>query len=293
VNHCNLYCREFFCGGGFMFVILDDRFVVANGYVSCFEREGIAAIGINVGEFSEWLDTVSDEDINAVEGFLIGSSSDRRLAPERIRARSRAPLIGIIDGKALHEVLEFFACGVDDVVAKPFHVREILARIGAINRRLKHADDLVEVAGIRVFMDGRDPIVGGTTLTLPRRERRILEYLVASRNMRVTKTQIFNRVYGIFNEDIQENVIESHISRLRKRLRERLDHDPIDSQRYLGYRLIDCHREENFYGLSAGESSPMQALGDPLCSSEESGEENGNGTLRSYDNKRVGYVCSS
>lgn len=276
-----------------MFVILDDRLVVANGYVSCFEREGIAAIGVNVGEFSEWLDTVSDEDISAVEGFLIGSGPDRRTAPERIRARSRAPLIGIIDGKALHEVLELFACGVDDVVAKPFHVREILARIGAINRRLRRADELVEIAGIRVFIDGRDPIVGGTTLPLPRRERRILEYLVASRNIRVTKTQIFNRVYGIFNEGIQENVIESHISRLRKRLRERLDHDPIDSQRYLGYRLIDPRRDENYCSLAADDGSPMQALGGPLNSSNDSGEENGNGALRSYDHKRVGYVCSS
>ena len=53
---------------------------------------------------------------------------------------------------------------------------------------------------------------------------------------RVTKTQIFNSVYGLFSEDIDENVIESHISKLRKRLRHRLGHDPIQSQRYLGYR---------------------------------------------------------
>jgi DNA-binding response OmpR family regulator len=55
---------------------------------------------------------------------------------------------------------------------------------------------------------------------------------------RVTKTQIFNSVYGLFSEDIDENVIESHISKLRKRLRHRLGYDPVDSQRYLGYRLV-------------------------------------------------------
>ena len=78
----------------------------------------------------------------------------------------------------------------------------------------------------------------GEVLPLPRRERRILEYLVNNMGCRVTKTQIFNSVYGLFSEDIDENVIESHISKLRKRLRHRLGHDPIDSQRYLGYRLI-------------------------------------------------------
>jgi DNA-binding response OmpR family regulator len=75
-------------------------------------------------------------------------------------------------------------------------------------------------------------------LPLPRRERRILEYLVSNHGCRVTKTQIFNYVYGLFSEDIDENVIESHVSKLRKRLRYRLGFDPIDSQRYLGYRLI-------------------------------------------------------
>jgi DNA-binding winged helix-turn-helix (wHTH) protein len=75
-------------------------------------------------------------------------------------------------------------------------------------------------------------------LQLPRRERRILEYLVANRGCRINKTQIFNSVYGLFSEDIDENVVESHISKLRKRLRHRLGYDPIDSKRYLGYRLV-------------------------------------------------------
>jgi len=43
---------------------------------------------------------------------------------------------------------------------------------------------------------------------------------------------------NLFSEDIDENVIESHISKLRKRLRHRLGYDPIQSQRYLGYTLI-------------------------------------------------------
>ena len=92
---------------------------------------------------------------------------------------------------------------------------------------------------IRVFGDGRDPEVAGEQLHLPRRERRILEYLVSNKGRRVTKTQIFNFVYGLFSDEIDENVIESHVSKLRKRLRHRLGHDPIDSQRYLGYRLVD------------------------------------------------------
>ena len=75
-------------------------------------------------------------------------------------------------------------------------------------------------------------------LVLPNRERRILEYLMANQDRRVTKTKIFNFVYGLFDGGADENVIESHISKLRKRLRNRLGFGPIDSQRFLGCRFI-------------------------------------------------------
>jgi DNA-binding response OmpR family regulator len=94
-----------------------------------------------------------------------------------------------------------------------------------------------DIGSIRVYADGRDPEIGGETFSLPRRERRILEYLIANRGKRVTKGQIFNAIYGIFDEDVEENVVESHISKLRKKLRNRLGVDPIDSKRFLGYRI--------------------------------------------------------
>jgi DNA-binding response OmpR family regulator len=124
------------------------------------------------------------------------------------------------------------------VVRKPVHIREILARISAIRRRAETEPDCTEVGRMRIFMDGRDPEIDGMPLPLPRRERRILEFLAANRGRRVTKTQVFNAIYGIFDDEVEENVVESHISKLRKKLRERLGHDPIESKRFLGYRLV-------------------------------------------------------
>ena len=75
-------------------------------------------------------------------------------------------------------------------------------------------------------------------MELPRRELRILEFLARKQSRRVTKAQIFSTVYGLFDEAIDQNVIECHISKLRRRLRKRLGYDPIESQRHLGYRLV-------------------------------------------------------
>lgn len=221
------------CG---MIVIVDDRELVKDGFASCFSKEGVPSTGFCTSDFGDWVDFVGEGDIDAVEAFLIGACDKRDSLTRRIRRRSAAAVIAMADNRSLDETLALFNAGADDVVCKPVHARELLARISAISRRRRvEAED--EVCDIRIFPHGRDPEVGGEPLQLPRRERRILEYMFQNRGRRLTKAQIFNAVYGLFDQKIDESVIESHISKLRKRLRSRLNYDPIDSQRHLGYCL--------------------------------------------------------
>jgi len=221
-----------------MIVVVDERATVTQGYTAWFSREGISACGLAPSEFDSWVRTVSEPDMLAVEAFLLGECGDRAAFSKIIRRRANAAVIAMNENRSLEETLDLFAAGVDDVVRKPIHVREIIARIKAIRRRASGAPNFSDVGEMRVYFDGRDPEIRGEVLQLPRRERRILEYLVSNRGCRINKTQIFNSVYGLFSEDIDENVVESHISKLRKRLRHRLGYDPIDSKRYLGYRLV-------------------------------------------------------
>ena len=222
-----------------MLVIVDEREMVTAGYACRFGNEGVSAARFRTDEFREWVATISDSDLYAVEAFLLGDCRDREVLPKMIRERSRAPVIAMNEAPSLEQTLDLFAAGVDDVVRKPIHVREILARVGAIRRRLEIQQDHAVIGDMRVYFDGRDPEIKGVVVPLPRRERRILEYLVANRGRRVSKAQIFNSIYGIFDENVEENVIESHISKLRKKLRRHLGRDPISSVRYLGYRLAD------------------------------------------------------
>ncbi len=221
-----------------MIVVVDERELVTAGYTSLFFREGVPSTGFDPQEFGEWVHSAADSDIDAVEAFLIGQGNGNIVLPRVIRDRSKAPVIAVSDHPSLDSTLAFFDNGADDVVRKPIHPREILARAAAIRRRLEPGSDYTEIGRIRVYSDGRDPEIDGQQFALPRRERRILEYLVANRGRRVSKSQIFNAIYGIFDDDVEENVVESHISKLRKKLRMRLDFDPIDSKRFLGY-LID------------------------------------------------------
>ncbi len=234
-------------GASSMIIIVDDRTIVTEAYRSSFDREGVPATGFNSGDFEGWVGAAAEEDVGAINAFLIGECAAVEHMAAVIKRRSAAAVIAMKDQKSLLGTLEMFAEGVDDVVTKPCHVREILARIEAISRRLRaDREKRADTVDIKIFRDGRDPLICGQPLALPRRELHILEFLVYNRSRRVTKTQIFNTVYGLFNQGIDENVIESHISKLRKRLRQHLSYDPIDSKRHLGYRLIRRDATDNF-----------------------------------------------
>jgi two-component system, OmpR family, flagellar system response regulator FtcR len=223
-----------------MFILIEARELVVAAFAAQLAREGVAVKGFRPREFHEWLSGATKHELNAIEGFLVGDApTDAVASIKELRSRCAGPVIALLENSYLERTLDLFASGADDVVRKPVQARELLARVRAIRRRSEAQSGHASIGPMRVFFDGRDPEIGGDPLALPRRERRILEFLAAHRGRRVTKSQIFNCIYGLFDEDVEENVVESHVSKLRKKLRERIGYDPIDSKRYLGYCLVE------------------------------------------------------
>jgi two-component system, OmpR family, flagellar system response regulator FtcR len=220
-----------------MIVLIDEREIVVDSYKTQLKREGFASAGFNCSDFKEWADTSCREDLGCIGAYLVGAHNTKNLTPKYLRQKTDVPIIALVDSGNLESTLSLFETGYDDVLSKPVHVREILARITAIKRRGHGTGNSGTFNRLKVFVDGRDPEVDGSAFVLPRRERRILEYLASINGRRVNKTQIFNAIYGVFDENVDENVVESHICKLRKKLRMKLGVDIIDSKRFLGYRL--------------------------------------------------------
>ena len=222
-----------------MYVLVDARPAVNSGYKASFDREGISSLGLDPQEFTQWFQSSSRVDREAIQGFLLGDFEDRAKCASLIRKMSRAPIIALSDVRSLDQTLQLFEAGIDDVLPKPVHIREILARSEAIWRRVNaQAAPAPETERLKVHFDGRDPEVDGTVLPLPRRERHILECLVRNRGRRMTKAQIYNIVYGVYSNGVEESVIEGHVSKLRKKLSQRLGYDPIEAKRFMGYTFV-------------------------------------------------------
>lgn len=232
-----------------MIIFAEHRELVVGSYRPRFESAGESLVQLHGRDLRDWLATANHGELSAVEAVLLGEQDDETASVAALRGKIDAPMVAMLDHKNLERLVKLYRAGVDDVVVKPVHFDELLVRIAAIKKRslrtgpaLPSAHSAAQKSDstkpvIALFFDGTDPHVGSEPLALPRRERRILEYLAGIHGRRATKAQIFNAIYGLFDEHIDENVIESHISKLRKKLRQALGYDPIDSKRYLGYQL--------------------------------------------------------
>ena len=218
-----------------MIVIVDERQLVKEGYHSLFDREGVASAGFGSSDFGEWMTSAADEDLKSVRAFLIGDCGAD--TAKRIRDRTTAPMIALSEQHSLENTLRLFEAGVDDVVRKPVHIREMLARISAI--RARHRDLAHRNRAMRILPGWTRPgDRQGSRCRCRAASAASSNIGVNFRPSRHQGTQVFNLIYGIFDDEVEENVVESHISKLRKKLRDKLGYDPIDSKRFLGYRLI-------------------------------------------------------
>lgn len=127
--------------------------------------------------------------------------------------------------------------GADDYLAKPFALQELLARIRAIRRRPTELGTEEIHVGALVFDCGNEEaLVRQTRLELPRRELRVLAALLQRKGRTVLRETLEQAVFG-YDDEIQSNTLDSHISRLRKKLTEAGAGVEIHAVRGVGYLL--------------------------------------------------------
>jgi two-component system OmpR family response regulator len=141
--------------------------------------------------------------------------------------------------------VEGLRASADDYLVKPFAMVELLARLDALLRRgeVKAADTVLRVGDLALNRLSRQATRGSRTIPLQPREYQLLEFLMLRAGQVVTRTMLLEGVWD-YHFDPQTNVIDVHISRLRRKL-DRNGHRPLlHTVRGAGYCLRDPGAEE-------------------------------------------------
>lgn len=127
--------------------------------------------------------------------------------------------------------------GADDYLGKPFLTQELVARLGAITRRSNTYTSQKIVAGnVHLDLDHQEVFIDSKLVSLPRREMLVLQVLMRRAGRTVLRRSLEEAVYG-YDDEIQSNALDSHVSRLRRRMSDAGAFVTIHTIRGLGYLL--------------------------------------------------------
>jgi DNA-binding response OmpR family regulator len=163
---------------------------------------------------------------------------------KRLRARKdHAPVLILTAKDGADSIIQLLNAGADDYLAKPFDLGELIARAKALIRRGKGAaHPTLSILGLEVNTLEQTVHRGGVFVDLSPTEYRILEYLVHRPRVIVSKRELLEHLYD-YNWEHHSNVIEAHVSNLRKKLDAAVsasDTEPaavIETMRGRGYRM--------------------------------------------------------
>lgn len=151
--------------------------------------------------------------------------------------RDRTPVLILTARAEPSSIVALLNAGADDYLTKPFDLGELLARVKALIRRGKGvADPLLQVGEIELNTLEQAVCRAGRLIELSPMEYRILEYLMHRPRVIVSKRELLEHLYD-YNWEHHSNVIEAHLSNLRRKLDAGATYSGIETLRGRGYRL--------------------------------------------------------
>ena len=217
-------------------LVEDERRLAEN--VAAAIRDG-AGFAVDVAEDGEiGLDLASYGHYDLIVLDLMLPRLDGAAVLKALRSRNdRTPVLVLTARQETTSVIAMLNLGADDYLGKPFDLGELLARVKALVRRGKGvATPLLRIRDLEINTLEQSVLRAGIAIDLSPTEYRIFEYLLHKPKVVVSKRELLEHLYD-YNWERHSNVIEAHVSNLRKKLDAGEAGQYIQTLRGRGYKL--------------------------------------------------------
>ena len=224
-------------------LLLEDDLILCDTIEQALGVEGYSVDSCHDGETAMLyaLNTDSDYELAIVDRML--PIIDGLTIIKSMRRKGiNVPVLIITGMSALDDRIDGLDGGADDYLVKPFHIRELLARVRALTRRPYEIRETNSLTYSDLSFDRVNRILrrGDQELTLTGKEAELLYHFMKTPKTLLTKEQLVLRVWGA-NSDVEPGNVENYISCLRKRLKELHSQCEIKTVYGTGYKLECSH----------------------------------------------------
>ena len=145
---------------------------------------------------------------------------------ERVRTKHcKTPILVLTAVDTVPKILQAFDLGADDYLVKPFILEILLARVGAIARRVVTPEQTaISAAGVTLDRNRRVAIRHGRDIPLTRKQFELLETLMRRSGLITSREQLIEAGWGYLT-DVKENTLDVYIHGLRAKLEDQSDVD--------------------------------------------------------------------
>jgi two-component system phosphate regulon response regulator PhoB len=221
-----------------LLLVEDDR-ALADLLIWHFSREGYDIVRTADGDEALLLAEEQTPDLVVLDWMIEGVTGIE--VCRRLRRRSSTAGVPIIMLTARGEEsdrIRGLETGADDYVTKPFSPRELLARVGAVLRRVRPAlaGEQLAYADLEMDVDAHRVKRCGQSVQLGPTEFRLLRHLMENPGRVFSRERLLDAVWT-HDPDIDERTVDVHVRRLRRALNEGGGPDLIRTVRAAGYSL--------------------------------------------------------
>ncbi|WP_277923744.1 response regulator transcription factor [Sphingomonas sp. TREG-RG-20F-R18-01] len=219
-------------------LVVEDDPKSADAICSILADKGLSMVAVQTGTNAVLRATERAFDAIVLDRMLPGGIDGIGALDLIRRSLVSTPVLILSAHSAVEERIRGLRAGGDDDLAKPFEPLGLAARVNAlIQRRVAEASAVrLEHGRVGIDLIAREAWIDGVRVDLQPRELLLLEYLLRHQGRSVTRAMIFEDVWG-YRYDQRTNVIDVHVTRLRRKI-ERPDRPAlIEMVRGTGYVL--------------------------------------------------------
>lgn len=218
-------------------LIIEDEYSLADAIAETLKKENfdVTMIADGIEGEDEALTNIYDLILLDVmlprrDGFQILKT----LRQEKIEA----PIIMLTAKSEIYDKLNGLENGADDYITKPFHMRELVARIKVVLKRKTNVEDanILEFKDLKLDLRTGKMSSNDNEIAINGKELELLEILLLNKNQITDREQLANKIWG-YNSDAEYNNVEVYVSFLRKKLKLIKSNVKIKAVRGIGYKL--------------------------------------------------------